>query len=137
MESSAGGSLVLEGSSVGSVLAHEPDASVRQMVSGSLQLSCSLQVGDRAAVISFYAMQSFDKVLLLLSVSASCLTTVQTAKKLMLTLYCFSQVFKAAGKSPASNIVLLEQMLMARSETAGLVGCDSYSSYKAWGARCV
>lgn len=47
------------------------------------------------------------------------------------------QVFEAAGTSPASNVALLEQMLAARNEMAGLVKCDSYSSYKAWGARYV
>ena len=46
-------------------------------------------------------------------------------------------MFEAAGRSPASNVALLEQMLVARSETADIVGCNSYSTYKAWGARCV
>uniref|UniRef100_A0A7S3QPV1 Peptidase M3A/M3B catalytic domain-containing protein n=1 Tax=Dunaliella tertiolecta TaxID=3047 RepID=A0A7S3QPV1_DUNTE len=66
--------LPLDGSTVGGVLAQEPDARVRQLV------------------------------------------------------------FEAAGKSPASNVELLEQIILARSEMASLVGCDSYSRYKAWGA---
>ncbi|KAF5843142.1 hypothetical protein DUNSADRAFT_2179 [Dunaliella salina] len=44
------------------------------------------------------------------------------------------KVFEAAGRSPASNVELLEQIILARSEMASLVGCDSYSRYKAWGA---
>lgn len=45
------------------------------------------------------------------------------------------QVFEAAGRSPAANVALLEQMLLTRAEMARMVGCDSYSRYKAWGAR--
>ena len=46
-----------------------------------------------------------------------------------------AQVYRAAGRGPAANIELLEQMLLARREMADMVGCSSYSKYKAWGAR--
>jgi hypothetical protein len=45
------------------------------------------------------------------------------------------QVFEAASKVPAANVRLLEDMITSRKEMAELVGCDSYSKYKAWGSR--
>ena len=41
------------------------------------------------------------------------------------------QVYMAAGAGPKSNLRLLDEMIAARKEMAGLVGSCSYSQYKA------
>ncbi len=46
-----------------------------------------------------------------------------------------AQVWRAASRSPASNLTLLEGMCEGRREQAHLLGFNSYSHYKAYGAR--
>jgi hypothetical protein len=47
-----------------------------------------------------------------------------------------TQVWRAASRSPLSNLSLLDAMVAARHEQARLVGSPSYAQYKAHGARC-